>query len=225
MRLIGEFFSLYKTFVIVKIKEWREEREVKRRYQAFRPLDRALKRAYRFCNPYAVSRRFLKRLGEKNIDVYGETYLTSLETIARECRLTSNDRIVELGSGRGRGVFFWAFLLDAEVKGIEWIAKFALKAKRIKEKFACEKVSFVCCDMMEADLSWASAVYLYGTCLEDSAICRLIDSFSHLPAKTKIITVSYSLLDYTSSTDFVLKKEFSVAFPWGEGTVYLHEKE
>lgn len=219
MRSIGKLFKLY---LQVKRDQFREEREVKRRFYSnapFRKTDRALKRAYLFSNPYRTSRCFLQKKGAADIHQYGETPLTSLALIAEECGIAPQDHLFELGCGRGRGVFFLSHIYGCKATGIEWISQFVDKAKKVSSA----RVSFIQGDMTKADLSDASIIYLYGTCLENEVIYQLIGSFKKLKKGSKIITVSYSLLDY-SEDGFSLKKTFPVTFPWGETEVYLQEK-
>lgn len=230
MRLIGKLYdlcSLYKTALFFNYHQVKEERIVKRdfyRHQRFQHIDRALKKHYRFCSPYTISKRFLTALGEEDIYTYGETDLSALYLIAQEAGLSSSDHLIELGSGRGRGVFFLSEFFGCQATGIEWNPYFVQKAQEVKQKFALDQVDFHCVNFSHVDLSAATLIYLYGTCLPDEVITQLIDQFSSLKKGTKIITVSYSLLDY-DCPDYTIKKEFSVRYPWGMADVYLHEKK
>lgn len=227
MKSIGNFFSLCKTFLRFKAHELKEERSVKRAFYSqsnrFKQIDTALKRQYLFCNPYQISKRFLMARKEEDVHTYGETDLTALALIAKESGLGPSDHLVELGSGRGRGLFFLSELFGCQATGIEWNPHFVSKAMKVKEKLNVSRVHFLCHDFSEADLSEATHIYLYGTCLSDPVIEKIIERFSSLKKGVKIITVSYSLLDYNSS-DFVVKKEIEMPFPWGMADVYFHEK-
>lgn len=201
-----------------------QELKVRRRYyvsKTFRVIDRSLSKAYRFKTPYTLSRKFLERKGEKEVHLYGETYLTTYETIGKECGLTTKDRVLELGCGRGRGVFFLTTYFGAKVHGVEWIPQFVGIAQSIASKFHLERATFSCEDFMHTDLSGYSVIYLFGTCLKDEEIKRLIKRFQTLPKGVKIVTVSYPLTEYSPS--FTIKKEFSAPFPWGETHIYIQE--
>ena len=89
------------TFLQVKAFLYQEGREVRRCFPAFIPYERALRRAYRFSNPFAISKAFLKQRGEADVYVYGETPLPVFALIAKECKLGPHDLLVELGCGRG----------------------------------------------------------------------------------------------------------------------------
>jgi hypothetical protein len=84
------------------------------------------------------------------------------------------------------------------------------------------KLCFSCADFLTADLSQATVIYLYGTCLKDTTIDALADRFSTLSKEVKIITVSFPLSDYSSS--FVTRQSFIASFPWGKGEVYLNSR-
>lgn len=220
MRSIGNFFL----FFLVKARQFKEELKVRRLFyknEAFSLCDQALCRYYLVQNPYKICSSFLKQKGEKEVHLYGETPLTTLEKIAKECDLGGEDYVIELGSGIGRGVFFLSSCFGCFVHGIEWIPHFVNQANQVKEKYGCQKVLFSCEDMLKSDLTKASVIYLYGTCLKDEAILTLLSSFKKLKKGTKVITVSYPLSDYTDA--FVLKKKFSAPYPWGEAEIFIQE--
>ena len=211
-------------YLRVKCRLALEELKVCRRYysnQAFRLLDRALRKAYRFKNPYTLSRKFLKKKGEQDIHLYGETYLTTYEKIGKACRLTAKDRVLELGCGRGRGVFFLSRYFGATVHGVEWIPQFVHIAQSIATAYSSAHTTFACEDFMYTDLKDYTVIYLFGTCLKDAEVERLIRRFQILPKGVKIVTVSYPLTQYRPS--FTIQKEFSALFPWGEARIYIQE--
>jgi hypothetical protein len=78
--------------------------------------------------------------------------------------------------------------------------------------------------MLTTDLSRATAVYLYGICLEDEVILQLVESLCSLPPRAKVITISYPLTDY-NHTAFQLLKQFTARFPWGKAEVFLQERQ
>jgi hypothetical protein len=218
-----KLFGYSYLFFRVKGYLFREEIALRRRFYkvpVFHQVDRTLRAAYRFRNPYRISKRFLQARGFQEVDLYGETPLTTLDQIARECGITSEDHLFELGSGRGRGAFFLRYCFGCRITGVEWIPAFVSQAKAIAALDLEAKIHFVCADFLEVDLSQASAIYLYGTCLEDELILALIERFLQLPKEVKIITVSFPLSDY--SPHFSTIKQFSVSFPWGEGEIYLN---
>jgi SAM-dependent methyltransferase len=179
-----------------------------------------------FKNPFRVSKKFLKEQGATNIYAYGETPLTSLSLIAENCRISQKDVVFELGCGRGRSCFWLNCFLGCRVVGIEYIPEFVNDANEIKDLYHLSNVNFRNEDMLTADLSEATMIYLYGTCLEDTDIKKLITKFEKLRSGTKIITVSYSLLDYTDTAEpfFKIMKVFPAEFTWGTADVYLHHR-
>jgi SAM-dependent methyltransferase len=199
---------------------WREERRLKRRfysYPLFRCCDKALKRAYRWHNPYSICKRFLIQKKAKEIHAYGETPLTTWHRIVKECAIHSHDHVVDLGCGRGRGVFFLATVVGCHTHGIDWAPSFIQRAVSIKQKFALSRAHFTCEDMCQADLSHFSFVYLYGTCLDDLSLQRLLHLFRTLNPGTRILSVSYPLEPFTLLT------QFPAAYPWGTTDLFLHQ--
>ena len=200
------------------------QREVKRRFytsKAFEKVDRSLLTAYVFKNPYSISKTYLKKRHAKEVHTYGETPLSTYAIMAQEVGLSSEDTYLELGSGRGRGVFFIHHFYGCQAIGIERIPQFVKLSNHLVQKHHLDNISFIRGNMLEASLPKASVVYLYGTCLEDVEIEALLAKLKTLSKDVKIISVSYPLTDYDSEF-FCVEKSFSLKFPWGETEGYLN---
>lgn len=191
----------------------------------FVKIDAYLVASYLCYNPFHISKRFLLKRGDKEIYAYGETPLTTLEKIATECRLTKSDVVFELGCGRGRTCFWLRTFIGCRVVGVEQIPEFITRANHIVSKFHVEGVEFRQEDMLQTDLTGATAIYLYGTCLEKPFIEKLIKKFERLPAGTKIITISFPLQEYADKLSFETMKRFPVQFNWGTTDAYLQIKK
>lgn len=180
----------------------------------FFKIDTCLLLSYLFANPFRISKQFLLKRGERDLYTYGETPLTTLDHIARTCGLTSDDTVVELGCGRGRTCFWLHQFMGCRVIGIDYLPTFIVKASKVRDYFRIEDVEFRLEDLFQADLRGATVIYLYGTCYSVAQICQLIDHFSNLPERTKIITVSYALPEFNPEAPFKILKQFPASFPW-----------
>ncbi len=189
---------------------------------SFLKIDVYLLFLYAFNNPFKISKRYLRQRGEADVYTYGETPLTSLDGIARRCGILSEDLVFELGCGRGRTCFWLNRFIGCRVVGVDYVPEFIQLANKVKDKFKINGVEFCLEDFTHADFSHASVIYLYGTCLPDYLILKLIEKFRKLTKGTKIITVSYSIRDYAPDDFFKLADSFKARFTWGEGDVYLH---
>lgn len=192
---------------------------------SFAKVDISILLMYFFHNPFTISKRFLLQKGEKDVYAYGETPLTSLDLIAKECRINKDDVVFELGAGRGRGCFWLNSFIGCQVVGIEYVPDFVERAERIKRKCCYPDVNFRNEDMLKSDFSEGTVFYLYGTSYEDNFILKLVDKFKKLPAGTRIITVSYPLTDYIDEPAFEVMKRFPVRFTWGTADVYLQVRK
>ncbi len=197
-------------FFKVKWFLYREQKQVRRRFPSFLPFEHALKRAYRFLNPYRICRP------------YGETPLPVFVQIAEKCRIQPQDVLVEAGCGRGRGAMFLSQVFRCRVTGIDRMPIFIDKANEIAARVdPFLPVTFRCEDMFAADYSQATLIYLYGTCLAEEQVLSLVDRFEQLPLTTRIVTVSYPLTDY--SPRFRVMEQFTGKFPWGDGEIFIQE--
>ncbi len=184
--------------------------------------DLLLSSQYIFRTPHEVSKAFMQKRGEENVYTYGETPLTTLSSIAQKCQILSKDIVYEVGCGSGRTLFWLHHFVRCQTVGIDYQPTFIHRANRVKEWLHLNGTTFLLQDMLQSDFRKATVVYLYGTCLDDKTIERLIHSFEGLKSGTKVITVSYSLTDYSDS--YRLIKRFSARFPWGKAEVFLNVK-
>ncbi|MBS3903933.1 MAG: class I SAM-dependent methyltransferase [Simkania sp.] len=201
----------------------KEEQLVKERYHKnsrFYSMDRALKRAYRFKNPYTISRKFWAE------HIYGETPLTSLELIGEKLKLSPSEHFVDLGAGRGRGVFFMHERFGCTATGVERVPIFIANAKQIQNLEALNGVQFIEADLLDAvldpkDPMWQGSVfYVAWTCFSEELIERLTERFEALPEGVRVITISGPLL----SPYYTCIECFTVPFPWGNGSVFIQQK-
>ncbi len=205
LKKIAESFELFYLHFAVRGYEWLEQRRVRKLFyqdSKYRSLDRMLLKGP---NPYRLKEAF----------PYGETPLCSLREIGDRFGLQKDDRVVDLGCGRGRGVFFLSHHYGCEVRGIDKIESFIERAQRLVQEYRVQKVSFSCGDMRELDFKSATFVFFYGTTFSEEFAGQLTEKLKTLPKGSKIVTVSYPL------EGFEIKDRFSVSFPWGPGDVYL----
>ncbi|MBS0615535.1 MAG: class I SAM-dependent methyltransferase [Verrucomicrobia bacterium] len=176
----------------VKWYEWRDRKKAYKAAPSFAALDKKLRQT----NPYRISKAF----------PYGETPLLTLKAIADRCEITSHDRGIDLGCGRGRSTHFLAKYSGCQMQGIDWCQELLPASE--------ERVTFSCEDICAADLSKATFIYLYGTCLEDEQIEALVKNLKQHPAR--VISISYPLEGLRCTDQFV------VSFPWGTTEAYVH---
>lgn len=179
---------------------------------------------YLFKSPHRHSKQFQLKKGAKNPYTYGETPLTTLDRIAREGRIVSKDCVYELGCGSGRTCFWLAQFIGCRVFGIDYHPQFIQKANWIKNHVKELTIEFSLEDMFKTNLKRANVIYLYGTCLEDEEIQRLLLNFKQLAPKTRIITVSYPLTDFSEQGEYRILSTFKGRFPWGSAEIFINEK-
>ena len=186
-------------------------------------LDVFQKIIYAFINPYRVSKKFLIKSGFQDVHLYGETPIKVFDKLLQEFGLTKRDIFFELGCGRGRLCYFVSSLYKCNVIGIEQIPTFVRNLRFLQKIFRLKNFEIVNKDMFDVDYCRASFIYLYGTCLKDSEIYRLVEKFKNLKKGTKVLTISISLKDYDES--FLLLKKLRLQLPWGTATAYFQVKD
>ena len=176
---------------------------------------------YFFDSPYRMNRKFLQERGEKEIHVYGETPLTTMELIANRAKIAAGEKCFELGCGRGRTCFWLTAFRGCNVVGIDWTLEFISRAEKARKRSKIDKLEFRCEDLAESDFTGADVIYIYGTTWSDELIEKLAGKFASLKRSARIITVSYSLLDYSAPETFELIDTFTAPFLWGDAEVFV----
>jgi SAM-dependent methyltransferase len=205
---ITEACELFYLHFAVRFYEGLQQRRVRKCFYqdpGYRSLDRALIKGP---NPYRLKEAF----------PYGETPLCSLKQIADHCGLTKEDLVVDLGCGRGRGVFFLAHHYRCRVHGIDKIEPFIKRAEQLLQEHPMQNVSFTCGDMRDFDFKSSTFIFFYGTTFSEEFVTELIARLNTLPQGAKIVTVSYPL------EGFRVLDQFEISFPWGIGEVFLQTK-
>jgi Histone methylation protein DOT1. len=175
-------------------------------------------------SPFRLCRIFWEKKGSEGVQPYGETPLFSFAEIARIAQIGKNDHFIDLGSGRGRLVFWAREFLGCQATGIEAVAEFVEWSQDTKEFWSEEGVDFIRGDFSEIDLSFGSVLYLFGPTLSDEFYQKLVKRFDSLKMGTQVITVSTSLDEYPGGESFELMHRFQARFDWGEADVFIQTK-
>jgi len=133
--------------------------------------------------------------------------------------------VYELGCGTGRTCFWLSTFVKCKVVGIDLLPTFIEKARFVAKRTEQIDLEFLEADMLTVDLSPATVIYLYGTCLQDEILAFLLARFHHLHPSTRVITVSYPLTDYCQGKLFHVIDSFRALFPWGRASVYINERK
>ncbi len=190
------------TWVRTKLFNWLEERKV---HPDFTSVDAEFQAAYRGINPYTVCRMFW------GASSYGETPLSTMQEIADRCGFSEQDCVIEMGAGRGRTAFFLATVYGCRVIAYEKVPLFAQKGREL----GIQKVQWREEDMFEADLSEATAIYLYGTMFSEMEVRKVAAAIQKIPRHVTIISVSEPL------PGFSIEQSFEGRFPWGTTDIYI----
>jgi cyclopropane fatty-acyl-phospholipid synthase-like methyltransferase len=170
MKSIGEIFQLGKVFFQVLKWDFKEEKKVKELFyknHTFAQIDTLLKKIQVVFSVFYFQ-KISQEKGDSDIHKHGETPITTIDAIAKRVGLTKNDHLFELGSGRCRAAFFLAAEYGCKASAIDMVPDFCLKQLRISLSDLKEiNTTFTLGDITSMNLSSATVIYLYGTCLED----------------------------------------------------------
>ncbi len=190
----------------------------------FYRIDWALKKRYFWRTPHMISEQYLQEQGLGESFIYGATPLTSLAMIAKVCGMQPNNTVFDLGCGPGRSTFFLHALVGTRTIGIDIIPAFIDTATTVSKELQLSEIFFVQGDFRSINYNDADFIYIYGTTFGVPLMRDLMFKFrNELSPGARIITISKPLSTYEKSSDFAIVKTFSVRFPLGFCTVFLHE--
>ena len=160
--------------------------------------------------------------------VYGEITTEGVHQLLQYLKLTDKDVFYDLGSGVGKMVT--QVYLDTPVKksvGIELSPTRSKKAQSVKEKLQQQKkldpkraLEFRTEDIMHADISDATVIYLASTCFSDEYLKQITDRLAKLKKGLRVM----SLRKLPPHKDFKEITQLTVPMTWSTGsTVHIYE--
>jgi len=175
---------------------------------------------YRFHYSISKNRHEKSKIQKSGIELtYGETPYCTLDKALSLIPVTSKDRFYDLGSGRGKLVFFLYAMYHIPATGIELIPTYIKLAQKLAKDYKFP-IRFIEGDFLKTDFSDATLVFLTATCLGDSTLKLLNQKFEKLQKGSWVISASYPI----QSTQFELKHHLKVFYSWGYGNLYLQQK-
>ncbi|RDB31486.1 SAM-dependent methyltransferase [Candidatus Similichlamydia laticola] len=186
---------------------------------SFARIDITLFLYYSFSNPYRLCRDFWEGMCVHSMP-YGETPLRTWSKICQEMEVKKKDTILDLGSGRGRLLFWSLSRLGCQVVGVEMVPHFVHRSRCLVEFFGLsDGASFLLGDLCSAPFGQATAVYFYASLSDEDLLCDLAIWLSSLSHRPLIVTVGQKLSDYIPS--FLIEKEIEGEFGWGKTSIYF----
>lgn len=156
------------------------------------------------------------------VHAYGETPLTVFAEVFERGGLCEEDCFVDLGAGRGRGVFFAASLVQCKSIGVEEVAFFCTQAEKASWRSAAPKPFLDCRTIDQFDMKGGSFFYFYSLCLEEDELVKTIAHLETMKKGARIVTVSVPLTEYSSL--FSVSSSWTALYPWGKAELFLHTK-
>ena len=204
----------------IKVRYWecREGCRVAWRYFRFSGFGASyclLFLGYLWSGPYTISRRYLKWQGAEDVYAYGETPLTTLESIAEKVGLKQGDHVYELGAGSGYTSLWFHHVLKCRVTAVEIIPGFTRRLASVVKWRQLTGLEVRAESYLMTPMADADCVYLYASNLDDDNIETLVNHLAQLGSGVPVVTVSYPLTDYDESDLFRQTDQFEVAFSMG----------
>lgn len=221
-----EFFHL----LGVAAENYRYRRALKRQERAelgerswYRGLDRALSKAYRWSNPFALSKRAKRKLKQRlplEDLVYGETPILTAWHILSKLGVDQADHVIELGGGRGIFSLTAVSAFGCEATMLEVVPTFVQKTRQVVAQLGLERLWAKQSDILTAPLPEGTLYFITATTFSELSWRTLDQKLSLAPEGTKAVSLSLPL----NRAYWKIESQAILPFSWGENTVYFQSR-
>lgn len=194
-----------------------EEKRVLSGKSWYRALNKALKDAYFWSNPFQLSRRAKRKLALPSKDlIYGETPILTAWHLLERLSLDQADHVVELGAGRGILSLVAALNYGCSGTALEIVPSFVRKTQSVADSLGLSKLKVKRADILQDPLPEGTVYYVTGTTFSQTSWQTLQRQLAVAPEGSRAISLSTPLDKLAWRID---EKE-TLPFSWGENTVY-----
>jgi len=122
---------------------------------------------------------------EANMVAYQPTPARHVLDLLCRCALGTQDVLVDLGAGLGHVPLLAALCSPARSCGIEIEPAYVRSARAVADELGLDRVSFLCQDVREADLSVGTVFYLY-TPFRGELLAQVLERLHHEAATRRV---------------------------------------
>lgn len=219
-----EFFSL----LAVAVENYRHRRALLRQERAelgerswYRALVRALNAAYRWSDPFLLSKRAKRKLALPREDlVYGETPILTAWHILSKVGVDQADHVVELGGGKAVFSLVAVSAFGCSATSIEVIPAFVRRTRQVSDRLGLERLSVRLGDILAQPLPEGTLYFVTATTFSEASWRRLDAQLVAAPEGARAVSLSIPL----NRAYWKIEEETILPFSWGENTVYLQKR-
>lgn len=149
---------------------------------------------------------------------YGDTPWFTSYDILKDAGVGPDDKLFDLGSGRGKVVFMGTLAFGCKSTGVELLPVYIRIGRRIVRALGTDSISFLQKDFLNVDISSASIVYACAAAMAPETVNDLLLLVNQLSPGTRWISVGWQAEH--EQLEFLEEKEYF--FSWGWSTVYFY---
>lgn len=153
---------------------------------------------------------------------YGETLPGTAFALGKQLKLSSSDKVVELGCGRAVFAFTAALAFGCEAVGIDVVPGYIERCEQVASILGLrERTSFIHGDFRQQSIAKGSVYFVSGTCLQPQSWHQLVARLERAaPVGARAISLSKALPESRWEVLGVSKMPFT----WGKATVYVQRR-
>ena len=150
---------------------------------------------------------------------YGEVSYWGINKALNEIPKEKLNSFIDLGSGKGKIVFFTSLVLNLRSTGVEISPKLIQLGKLLKQCFFVKNASFINEDITNFELPDVDVYFFAGTCFSDQTLNYIKQQLSLKNHHFYILSTSKPFVEEC----YDIVNFFYVPCTWGSTTLYLQE--
>lgn len=187
----------------------------------YRALDRALSRAYRWYDPFLLSRWAKRKLVQPRQDlIFGETPIGTAWHILNQLGVDQADHVVELGGGRGIFSLVAVSAFGSTALMLEVVPSFVSKTREVAANLGLDRLAVKRADILARPVPEGTVYFLTATTFSDASWRTLDNLMAAAPEGAKAVSLSLPL----SSEHWEILEKTRMPFSWGENTVFFQTR-
>lgn len=202
---------------------WRREERAQLGHRSwYRALDRALTKAYRWSNPFTLSKRAKRQLTLPREDlIYGETPILTAWQLLQRLGVDQADHVVELGAGRAIFSLVAVSAFGCSATALEVVPSFVRQTRALAAGLGLDRLQVRTANILDPPLPAGTVYFVTATTFSQASWQALDRNLREAPDGARAISLSVPL----NRAYWKVEECTRLPFSWGENTVYLQTRQ
>ena len=160
------------------------------------------------------------RLSNNDSEIYGEIHYSTLKKALKYCHVQKNNRLLDIGSGKGKAVFFASFYFKLQAIGFDFNDSYITYSRFLKRLTLSKKTAFLHTSIQDYCLPDMDIYLIVGTTFTLKDLNILKNQLLKKTHRFYIISVSEPI----KHDQLPVLHSFLSPCSWGFSQIYIQKK-